>query len=101
MKAQIGISSKSDKLEMRYKPQIISKTTDQELKQEIINLFFINLLSKQKEKNSYDEGVADSRKEYSEELIGKEYLDFYQNGYHLGYSQGYEEAKRFFKKFIR
>jgi immune inhibitor A len=101
MNAQIGISSKSDKLEMRYKPEIISKTIDPELKQEIINLFFINLLSKPEEKNSYDDGVADGRKEYLEELIVKEYLDLYQNGYRLGYSQGYEEARRLFKKFVQ
>lgn len=59
------------------------------------------MLSKPEEKNSYDEGVADGKKEYLEELIGKEYLDFYQNGYRLGYSQGYEEARRFFKKFVQ
>ena len=101
MKAQIGTNLNSASLEMRYKPEISSETTDNELKQQIINSYFINfLLSKPKEKISYDNGVANGRKKCLEELIEKEYLDFYQHGYCRGYIQGYEEAK-FYKKFIQ
>jgi len=102
MNAQIGISLKSYGIDMQYNPDIPSKKSDQELNQKMISSYFINFLfSNQKEKNSYDDGVRDGRKECLEELNESEHLDFYQKGYCIGYNQGYEQAMIFYKKLIK
>ena len=95
MKAQIGIISKSDTLNIQTESEI-DWSTDDQLKQEVVNSMIIqNFLALRKEKNSYHEGVHEGIQERLKELIDGECFTFYRSGYSLGYNEGYEEARKF------
>ncbi|MEN6592344.1 MAG: M6 family metalloprotease domain-containing protein [Methanobacterium sp.] len=90
MKAHMGVQTQSRDESLETPANTIKSSADETAKLVLQN--FIDLMTKEEDKDPYDEGYEAGKLDIIEEEKNKPDLDLFKKGYKQGYSQGYIDA---------